>query len=71
MAHLSNFLCLVGILSLSQEYETKNGKAKGVAAAGFAFLKKAKPKIFYAKLAFCYTGQRTAFHQGAFEKLPL
>ena len=63
MAHLRNFLCKVVFLSFGRPKETKGGKAKRVAAAGFAFLKKAKPKIFYAKLAFCYTGQRTAFHR--------
>lgn len=63
MAHLSNFLCKVVYLSFERPKETKGGKAKRGPAGGFAFLEKAKAKIFYAKLAFCYAGQRTAFHR--------
>lgn len=63
MAHLNNFLCKVVFLSFVRTKETKSGKAKRGPAGGFAFLEKAKPKIFYAKHMFCYTGQRTAFHR--------
>lgn len=62
MAHLSNLLCKVVYLSFVRTKETKSGKAKQCPAGGFAFLEKAKAKIFYAKLAFCYAGQRNAFH---------
>lgn len=63
MAHLIYFLFEIVYLSFERPKETKGGKAKRVPAGGFAFLEKAKAKIFYAKHAFCYTGQRNAFHR--------